>query len=66
MANLDYSEQVKIHALLNGLLLVLCKALVSQQLPTTLTGYVALLTLFNNQRRHIRPAPYASHTQQAQ
>jgi hypothetical protein len=48
MANLEYSEQAKIHALVDGLSYELREALVTQHLPTTLDGYVTLLSCIDN------------------
>ncbi len=39
-AHLDYSEQAKIHARVNGLSLELCEARVTQYLPITFIGYI--------------------------
>ncbi len=48
MANLDYSEQAKIHAFVDGLSMELREALVTQHLPATLMEYVTLLTRLDN------------------
>jgi hypothetical protein len=66
MANLNYSEQAKIHALVYSLSLSLCEAFVTQHLPTTLIGYVTLLTHLNNQCRLFCTAPRTTATPQRQ
>jgi hypothetical protein len=51
MANLNYSDQANVYALVDGLSQKMGDALAWQQLPATLNGYVLLLSRLDNQRR---------------
>jgi hypothetical protein len=64
MANLNYSEQTKIYAFVDGLSHKLCEALFTHHLPTTLTGYIIILTCLDNERHLLCPVPCAAPAQQ--